>query len=119
MTEGRAPKGGSRRKPAASELLLAAIGATSCLYAVWDVAADVLLRHSSQSDAAALARLTGLPAIVWSVVWAAFSVAVLVGGQIGSVMGLKLFSPKTLRSGTALLVGYAALRLLWQGVTQI
>jgi hypothetical protein len=68
----------SRLAPAASEYLLAAIGATSCLYAVWDVASDVLFRHSSQSDAAALARLTGLPAMVWGVAWIAFSVAVLV-----------------------------------------
>jgi hypothetical protein len=67
----------SRLKPAVSEVLLAALGATSCLYAVWDIAADVLLRHSGQSDAAALARLTGLPAIVWGVAWIAFSIAVL------------------------------------------
>ena len=67
----------SRLKPAVSEVLLAAIGATSCLYAVWDITTDVLLRHSGQSDAAALARLTGLPAVVWGVAWAAFSIAVL------------------------------------------
>ncbi len=52
----------SRLKPAVSEVLLAAIGATSVLYAVWDVASDVLFRHSGQSDAAALAHLTGVPA---------------------------------------------------------
>jgi len=68
---------GSKLKPAVSEVLLAAIGATSCLYAVWDIASDVLFRHSGQSDAAALARLTGLPAIVWGVAWVAFSIAVL------------------------------------------
>jgi hypothetical protein len=67
----------SRLRPAVSEILLAAIGATSCLYAVWDVASDVLLRHSGQSDAAALARLTGLPAVAWGVLWVAFSVVVL------------------------------------------
>ena len=60
-----------------SEVLLAAIGATSALYAVWDIASDVLFRHSRQSDAAALARLTGIPAIVWGVVWIAVSVGVL------------------------------------------
>lgn len=38
--------------------------------------------------------------------------AVLVGGQIGSMMGIKLFSPVWLRRVTALLVGYAAIRLL-------
>jgi Peptidase M50B-like len=67
----------SRLRPAVSEVLLAAIGATSALYAVWDVASDVLLRHSGESDAAALAQLTGLPAGVWGVVWIALSLAVL------------------------------------------
>jgi hypothetical protein len=68
----------ARLRPAVSETLLAALGATSDLYAVWDVATDVLLRHSGQSDAAALARLTGVPAILWGVAWIAISVAVLV-----------------------------------------
>lgn len=68
----------TKLKPAVSETLLAAIGATSVLYAVWDVASDVLLRHSGQSDAAALARLTGVPAIVWGVAWIALSTAALV-----------------------------------------
>jgi hypothetical protein len=66
-----------RLRPAVSEILLAAIGATSALYAVWDVASDVLLRHSSQSDAAALAALTGIPAIVWGVAWIGLSLGVL------------------------------------------
>ena len=69
----------SRLKPAVSELLLAAIGATSVLYAVWDVASDVLFRQSGQSDAAALARLTGVPAALWGVAWIALSIVVLVG----------------------------------------
>ena len=69
----------SRLKPAVSEFLLAAIGATSCLYAVWDVASDVLRRHTAESDAAALARLTGVPAVLWGVAWIALSIAVLVG----------------------------------------
>jgi uncharacterized protein len=41
-------------------------------------------------------------------------IAVLIGGQIGSILGLRLFSPRILRTGTALLVGYVAVRLLWQ-----
>ena len=68
----------SRLRPAVSEVLLAAIGATSALYAVWDVASDVLLRHSGESDAAALARLTGLPAAVWGALWIGVSIVVLV-----------------------------------------
>lgn len=42
--------------------------------------------------------------------------AVLVGGQIGSHIGIKLFSPILLRRMTALLVGYAAIRLLLQAL---
>jgi uncharacterized membrane protein YfcA len=41
-------------------------------------------------------------------------VAVLVGGQFGSMMGMRYLTPQLLRTMTALLVGYAALRLLWQ-----
>jgi hypothetical protein len=44
-------------------------------------------------------------------------VAVLAGGQIGSIMGMRLLSPRLLRIGTALLVGYVAVRLLWQSLT--
>lgn len=40
--------------------------------------------------------------------------AVLVGGQIGSALGIKLFSPLWLRRVTAILVAYAAIRLLLQ-----
>jgi hypothetical protein len=69
----------AKLRPAVAEVLLATIGATSCLYAVWDVASDVLLRHPGQSDAAALARLTGVPAVAWGVVWVAVSLGVLVG----------------------------------------
>lgn len=64
--------------PVVSETLLAAIGATSVLYAVWDVATDVLFVHAGQSDAAALARLTHVPAVVWGAAWIVISVLVLV-----------------------------------------
>jgi len=67
----------AKLQPAASELLLAAIGAMSCLYAVWDVASDVLLRSTATSDAAALARLTGIPAVLWGVAWVAVSLLVI------------------------------------------
>ena len=40
--------------------------------------------------------------------------AVFVGGQLGSMFGMRYLSPRLLRSLTALLVGYAAVRLLWQ-----
>lgn len=40
--------------------------------------------------------------------------AVFVGGQLGSYFGLRYFSPRVLRTMTAILVAYAAARLLWQ-----
>jgi uncharacterized protein len=42
-------------------------------------------------------------------------IAVFIGGQIGSHIGLKLFSQRLLRSMTAVLVSYVAIRLLYQG----
>lgn len=45
--------------------------------------------------------------------------AVLVGGQIGSMIGLRLLSPILLRRLTALLVGYVAIRLLLQGYAML
>jgi hypothetical protein len=66
------------RLPAAvADLVLAIIGAVSCLYAVWDIASDVLLRDPRGSDAGALARLTGIPAAVWGVAWCLVSLAVV------------------------------------------
>lgn len=65
-------------KPEISEGLLAAIGVMSCLYAVWDVASDVLFRSIPSSDASALAGLTGVPAVVWGVLWIAASLWVIV-----------------------------------------
>jgi uncharacterized protein len=43
-------------------------------------------------------------------------VAVLIGGQIGNYLGLKLLSARMLRIGTALLVGYVAVRMLAQSL---
>ena len=68
----------SKLKPAASEILLAAIGVMSVLYAVWDIASDVLFRSIPSSDASALAALTGIPAFVWGVLWVAASIWVIV-----------------------------------------
>ena len=67
----------ARLGPGVSELLLATIGATSALYAVWDVATDVLLRHAAESDAAALAQLTHVPAAAWGIAWTLVSLAVI------------------------------------------
>lgn len=68
----------SKLQPAASEMLLAAVGVMSCLYAVWDIASDALFRSIPSSDASALAGLTGIPAVVWGVLWIGASVWVIV-----------------------------------------
>jgi Peptidase M50B-like len=60
----------------ASDVALRVIGAVSCLYAVWDIASDVLLRTVRDSDAGALAELTGVPAVVWGAFWGLLSLAV-------------------------------------------
>ncbi len=43
-------------------------------------------------------------------------IAVFIGGQIGGMLGLRLFSPRILRTTTALLVGYVAVRLIGQSL---
>lgn len=58
--------------------VLAVLGATSCLYAVLDIKSDVLDRPGLQSDAAALAELTGVPTVLWGVLWAGVSIAAIV-----------------------------------------
>jgi hypothetical protein len=66
----------ARLPHAASDFALRTIGAVSCLYAVWDIASDVLLRYARDSDAAALADLTYVPAAAWGILWSLLSLAV-------------------------------------------
>jgi hypothetical protein len=53
----------------ANDLLLKVIGLTSCLYAVLDIKSDILDRSYLRSDARMLAEYTGIPTLVWGVVW--------------------------------------------------
>ncbi len=55
--------------PGAAVFSLRLLGVTSCLYALWDIASDLILRTDPRSDASALARTTGIPAIVWGLLW--------------------------------------------------
>lgn len=50
-------------------LVLTALGLTSCLYALLDIKSDVLDRPFLESDAYMLAQLTGVPTVVWGVLW--------------------------------------------------
>jgi len=62
----------------ASVFLLRLLGVTSCLYAVWDIVSDLILRSVHESDANALARMTGVPGIAWGILWCGVSVVVAV-----------------------------------------
>lgn len=53
----------------ANARVLAALGLTSCLYALLDIRSDVLDRPQLPSDARMLAELTGVPAVIWGVLW--------------------------------------------------
>lgn len=65
---------------AANDFLLKTIGLTSILYAVFDIQDDVLSRpHLLQSDAALLHELTGVPTLVWGVLWMAVALAAAAG----------------------------------------
>jgi hypothetical protein len=68
-----------------SDTLLRVLGTVSCLYAPWDIASDVLLRDVPGSDAHTIAGITGLPAVVWGVLW-------VVLATVGAVAALVLTS---------------------------
>jgi len=64
----------------ANRTLLSVLGLTSCLYAVLDIKADILDRPLLESDAAMLGDLTGVPTLVWGVLW--ITIAVVVSGRL-------------------------------------
>jgi len=55
--------------------LLLTLGLTSALYAILDIKSDVLDRPEVRSDAFMLAEITGVPTLVWGVVWIAVALA--------------------------------------------
>ncbi len=57
-----------------NDFLLSVIGLTSCLYAVIDIKSDVLDRPELRSDARMLAELTGLPTVLWGLLWIVLAV---------------------------------------------
>ena len=52
-----------------NDFFLKVVGLTSCMYAVLDIKGDILDRPSVRSDAAMLAKHTGIPTMVWGVLW--------------------------------------------------
>lgn len=61
----------------ANRALLRVLGMTSGLYVVLDIKSDVLDRPHLPSDAAVLADLTGVPTLVWGVLWMGVAVTAL------------------------------------------
>lgn len=56
--------------------ILLTLGLTSCLYAVLDIKSDVLDRPELPSDAHQLAELTGVPTVVWGILWIGIALGV-------------------------------------------
>lgn len=76
---GLALLGSARFLPAlVNRLLLMALGLTSALYAVLDIKSDVLDRPELESDARMLAEVTGIPTVVWGVLWIGVALAISV-----------------------------------------
>ncbi len=55
--------------------LLTALGLTSCLYAILDIKSDILDRPEVMSDARMLAEYTGIPTVVWGILWIGIALA--------------------------------------------
>jgi hypothetical protein len=65
------------------------LGVMSCLYSIWDIIEDLVLRKVNESDASQFAKLCSCcPAQVWGVLWGLLSVCCLAGGILA---GLVLF----------------------------
>ena len=69
------------------ELVLHVIGVTSCLYAILDIKSDILDRIHGPSDAAALAKMTGIPSFVWGALWIGIALVVTFCAARIAVMG--------------------------------
>ncbi len=61
--------------------ILSVLGLTSALYAILDIKSDIIDRPGMESDARMLANLTGVPTVVWGVLWIG-----LAGGVVSLVI---------------------------------
>ena len=71
-----------RLPPEVNAYIVRFIAVASCLYAILDIRSDLFVTHIPAgagllNDAAALSQLTGLPAILWAVLWMAVSLILL------------------------------------------
>jgi len=65
-----------RLGPDANRILLMVLGLTSCLYAILDIKSDVLDRPHLPSDAYMLSQLTGVPTVIWGILWIGIALVV-------------------------------------------
>lgn len=61
--------------------ILSVLGLTSALYAILDIKSDIIDRPGMESDARMLADMTGVPTVVWGVLWIG-----LAGGVVALVI---------------------------------
>lgn len=57
--------------------LLVGLGLTSALYAILDIKSDVIERPGLPSDARMLEELTGVPTVVWGILWIGVALGVV------------------------------------------
>jgi hypothetical protein len=57
-------------------VVLLVLGLTSAMYALLDIRSDILIRPEVESDARMLASMTGVPTVVWGVLWTGVAVSV-------------------------------------------
>jgi hypothetical protein len=59
----------------ANRPLLLTLGLTSALYAILDIKSDILDRPEARSDAAMLSDITGIPTVLWGILWIGAAIA--------------------------------------------
>lgn len=63
------------------------LGVMSCLYSIWDIIEDLVLRKVNESDASQFAKACFCcPAQVWGLIWALISIVCLGGGIVAGLV---------------------------------
>jgi hypothetical protein len=65
-----------RLTPRGVAVVLLVLGLTSAFYALLDIRSDILVRPEVESDARMLANMTGVPTLVWGLIWTGVAVVV-------------------------------------------
>lgn len=73
----------------ALQYLVLFIGVMSCLYSVWDIIDDLILRKVNESDASAFSRIVGGPPQMWGFIWGVISVVLFASGVIIGIVAFK------------------------------